>query len=130
MSEQLSEQLKLHNPCSPGEIIQEVYLKPYNISARELAVKLKVAPSTVSRLLKGEIGLSADMALRISAVLGRSPGSWMNMQKNYALWQAEQSFAVDEFERIDFNVLTRIEEEDVDLNTLEDKEKGSLPEAV
>ncbi|MEM8504013.1 MAG: hypothetical protein AAF716_12770 [Cyanobacteria bacterium P01_D01_bin.1] len=31
------------------------------------------------------------------------------MQKNYALWQAEQSFDASELERVDFSSLTRIE---------------------
>ena len=115
----MEETLKMYDPPSPGEIIQRVYLKPYNISGRELATKLKVSPSTVSRLLKAEIGLSADMALRISAVLGRSPGSWMNMQKIYALWQAEQSFDASELERIDFSLLKRIEDKDIDLDEVE-----------
>lgn len=110
----MAERLKMYDPCSPGEIILEEYLKPYNISGRELAKKLKVAPSTVSRLLKAEIGLSADIALRLSIVLGGSPGSWMNMQKNYALWQAEQSFDASELERIDFSSLAQIEEKDMD----------------
>lgn len=118
----MAEKIKMHNPCSPGEIIMEDYLKPYKISGRELAAKLKVSPSTVSRLLKAEIGLSADMALRISTVLGGSPGSWMNMQKNYALWQAEQSFDAGGLERIDFSLLTRIEDEDVDLDEIKSKE--------
>lgn len=124
----MAEQLKMHNPCSPGEIILEEYLKPYSISGRELAAKLKVAPSTVSRLLKSESGLSADMALRLSIVLGGSPGSWMNMQKIYALWQAEQSFDASDLERIDFSSLTRIEDEDVDLEL--ESEKSDLPAEV
>ncbi|MGC1305607.1 MAG: HigA family addiction module antitoxin [Phormidesmis sp.] len=103
----------MHNPPSPGEIIQETYLKPYQISGRELAAKLKVAPSTISRLLKAEIGLSAEMALRLNAVLGGSPEMWMNMQKTYALWQAEQSFDASELERIDFSALAQIEDEDI-----------------
>lgn len=123
----MSEELKMYNPCSLGEIILEEYLKPYSISGRDLAAKLKVAPSTVSRLLKAEIGLSADMALRLSVVLGGSPESWMNMQKNYALWQAEQSFDPSELESINFSVLTRVEEDD--LSELED-EKSDLPAGV
>jgi len=112
----MTEELRMHDPLAPGEIIQEVYLKPYNISGRELAERLKVSPSTVSRLLKKEIGLSADMALRVSVVLGRSPESWMNMQQDYALWQAEQAFDANEFEPVDFTLLTRIEDKDIDLD--------------
>ena len=124
----MTEELKMFNPPSPGEVIQETYLKPYRISGRELAAKLKVAPSTVSRLLKAEIGLSADMALRLNAVLGGSPGMWMNMQRIYALWQAEQSFNTDELERIDFSSLTRIED-DIDSDEAE-REKSDLSAEV
>lgn len=61
-------------------------------------------------------------------MLGGSPGSWMNMQKIYALWQAEQSFDASDLERIDFSSLTRIEDEDVDLEL--ESEKSDLPAEV
>lgn len=126
----MEEELKMFDPPSPGEVIQETYLKPYRISGRELAAKLKVSPSTVSRLLKAEIGLSADMALRLSAVLGGGPGMWMNMQKIYALWQAEQSFDASELERIDFSLLTRIEDEDDDFDEVKDEKSGLSAEVA
>ena len=107
----MAEDLDMYNPCAPGELIQSEYLHPYAISQKELATKLKVAPETVSRLIKAEIDLSADMALRLSVVLGGSPDSWMNMQKNYALWQARMSFNPGELEKVDCNRLPRIEDD-------------------
>jgi len=80
----------MHNPPHPGEFITEVYLKPNNLSGRELALKLRVAASTLSRVLKGTNRVSPEMALRLSVVLGRSPESWLAMQYNYDLWQARQ----------------------------------------
>ncbi|HQZ21517.1 MAG TPA: HigA family addiction module antitoxin [Thermoflexales bacterium] len=82
--------LKMHNPPHPGEFISEVYLDAGEISARELAMKLGVAASTLNRVLKGTSGVSPEMALRLSKALGRSPESWMAMQSNYDLWQARQ----------------------------------------
>lgn len=38
--------MSMYNPPHPGEFISEVYLKPNDISGRELAEKLLVAPST------------------------------------------------------------------------------------
>ena len=35
--------MAMHNPPHPGEFITEVYLKPNNLSGRELASKLGVA---------------------------------------------------------------------------------------
>lgn len=83
--------MAMHNPPHPGEFITEVYLEPNGISGRELAVKLDVAASTLSRVLKGLSGISPEMALRLSKALGRSPESWLAMQYNYDLWQAKQS---------------------------------------
>lgn len=83
--------MAMHNPPHPGEFITEVYLEPNNLSGRELAMKLGVAPSTLSRILKGLSGISPEMALRLSKALGRSAESWLAMQYNYDLWQAKQS---------------------------------------
>jgi addiction module HigA family antidote len=83
--------MAMYNPPHPGEFITEVYLEPNGLSGRELALKLGVAASTLSRVLKGSSGLSPEMALRLSKALGRSPESWLAMQYSYDLWQAKQS---------------------------------------
>ena len=83
--------MAMHNPPHPGEFITEVYLEPNHISGRELASKLGVAPSTLSRVLKGTNRVSPEMALRLSKALGRSPESWLAMQYNHDLWQARKS---------------------------------------
>ena len=82
--------MTMHNPPHPGEFIIEVYLQPYGISARELARRLDVAPSTLSRILKGSSRVTPDMALRLSKALGRSPESWLAMQDAHDLWVARQ----------------------------------------
>ena len=82
--------MNMHNPPHPGEFIQEVYLAPNDLSARELSAKLGVAASTLHRILNGASGISPEMALRLSKALGRSPESWLAMQDNHDLWQAKQ----------------------------------------
>jgi len=93
--------MAMHNPPHPGEFITEVYLEPNGISGRELAAKLAVSPSTLSRILKGSSGVSPEMALRLSKALGRSPESWLAMQFNYDLWQARQ--------RVDLKSVTKVQ---------------------
>ena len=83
--------MTMYNPPHPGEFITAVYLEPYGVSGRELAYRLDVAPSTLSRILKGQSRVTPDMALRLSKVLGRSPESWLAMQGGYNLWLARQS---------------------------------------
>lgn len=80
----------MHNPPHPGEFISDVYLEPFQISGRELAQMLHVAPSTLSRILSGMSRVTPEMALRLSKALGRSPESWLAMQGAHDLWQARK----------------------------------------
>ena len=92
--------MSMYNPPHPGEFIREVYLEPLGISYRTVAAKLKAAPSTFNRLIKGQSNISSEMALRLSKTLGRSPESWLIMQNNYNLWQARQTINLDEVEEL------------------------------
>jgi len=92
--------MNMHNPPHPGEFIREVYLEPFGISYRTVASKLKVAPSTFNRLIKGQSNISSEMALRLSKTLGRTAESWLIMQNNYDLWQAKQRINLEEVENL------------------------------
>ncbi|GJI89322.1 HigA family addiction module antitoxin [Duganella hordei] len=81
--------MEMHNPLHPGEFILEVYLRPQKLSGRQCAEKLGVAPSTLNRILNGRGRVTAAMAQRLSAGLGRSPESWLAMQEMYDRWQAK-----------------------------------------
>jgi len=94
--------MAMHNPPHPGEFIQQVYLDPFGITGRQLSSKLAVTPSTLNRLLQGKSGVSPEMALRLSKVLGRSPESWLAMQANHDLWQAKQSVNLNAVQKIEF----------------------------
>ena len=89
--------MKMYNPPHPGEFIKEVYLDELKITEREVAQKLKVAPSTLNRLIKGKTSLTPEMALRLSITLGRTPESWLSMQDNYSLWMAKKELNLEEF---------------------------------
>lgn len=82
--------MAMHNPPHPGEFLAAAYLEPNGISARELADKLQVSPSTLHRVLTGKSGVSPEMALRLSKALGRSPESWLALQHAYDLWQVRR----------------------------------------
>jgi addiction module HigA family antidote len=82
--------MAMYNPPHPGEFITDIYLEPNGISGRELAAKLDVAASTLSRILKGTSRITPEMALRLAKAIGRSPESWLAMQDNHDLWVARQ----------------------------------------
>jgi antitoxin HigA-1 len=92
----------MHNPPHPGEFIRSVYMEPFGISVRKLATRLAVSPSTLSRLLRGDSGVSPEMALRLSRVIGRSPESWLALQDAHDLWQARGNVDVDELQPFNF----------------------------
>ena len=95
--------MTMHNPPHPGEFIRDVYLTPFDISSRQLASCLKVSPSTLSRLLKGDSGVSPEMSLRLSRVLGRTPESWLAMQDRHDLWLARNTVNLDDIQPLDFD---------------------------
>lgn len=78
----------MHNPAHPGEVLRE-YL-PENLAVTEAAKRLGVTRQTLSALLNGRSGVSAEMALRLEAALGTSAEMWLEMQTGYDLWQARQ----------------------------------------
>jgi antitoxin HigA-1 len=82
--------MAMHNPPHPGEFITNIYLEPNGISGRELAAKLDVAASILSRILKGTSRITPEMALRLSKAVGRIPESWLLLQDNHDLRVARQ----------------------------------------
>jgi addiction module HigA family antidote len=79
--------MRMHNPAHPGEILRE---QMGTMSVTKLAGHLGISRVTLSRLLNGTSGISAEMALKLSEALGTSPELWLNLQTQYDLWQASR----------------------------------------
>jgi antitoxin HigA-1 len=94
--------MRMYNPPHPGEVIDGIYLEPFDVSIRTMAAQLGVSPSTFGRVVSGKNAVSPDMAIRLSKVLGRSPQSWLQMQANYDLWTAQQQNPHDELIAYEF----------------------------
>jgi addiction module HigA family antidote len=79
--------MTMYNPAHPCEILRE-YLGtvPVGVAAK----KLRVARSTLSRLLNGRASFTASMALRLSDAFGTEPGMWLDLQQQCDLWRAAQ----------------------------------------
>lgn len=78
-------------PSHPGCILKEDYLKPLSVSVTDMALKLGVSRKTISKIINEKGSVTPDMALRLSRAFGTSAELWLNLQKNYDLWQAEHS---------------------------------------
>src|SRR5215212_3077040 len=82
--------MEMHDPPHPGEIIREDCLKPLGLSVTRAAEGLGISRKTLSSILNGHAGISAEMALRLSKAFGSTPETWLGMQMQYDLWQARQ----------------------------------------
>src|SRR5581483_11443953 len=79
--------MAMYNPAHPGRILRH-YVEGNHLSVAEAAERLGVARVSLSRVLHGHAGISAEMAIRIGKTFGTDPGLWVRMQGQYDLWQA------------------------------------------
>ncbi|MDE2993629.1 MAG: HigA family addiction module antitoxin [Chloroflexota bacterium] len=71
-------------PVHPGEILRDE-LDELGMSASALAAALAVPTSRITAILRGERGITADMALRLSRYFGTTPQLWLNLQQSFEL---------------------------------------------
>ncbi len=95
--------MSMHNPLHPGEFIREIYIKPFELSVRKVAISLDVSPSTLNRILNGDSNVSPEMALRLSKALGRTAESWLTMQDHFDLWQAKKKVNLKMVKKLKLN---------------------------
>lgn len=86
--------ITLANPSHPGEVLDELFLQPLDMSAGALAKRLDVPRTRIERLVKGETALTADTALRLSAFFGNTAEFWINLQRVYDLAAARKNVDV------------------------------------
>jgi antitoxin HigA-1 len=82
--------MPMFNPPHPGEILREDCLAPLALSVTDAAKNLGVSRQSLSELLNGRTGVSADMALRLEKAGLGSAESWLRNQMSYDLWQAKK----------------------------------------
>jgi addiction module HigA family antidote len=82
--------MEMHNPAHPGEIIREDCIKPLALSVTAAAKGLGVSRQSLTELLSGRTGVSAEMAIRLEKAGWSTAGAWLRMQAQYDLWQARQ----------------------------------------
>ena len=79
----------------PGEPIRES-MDDVGWNVTETAARLGCESGTLSRLLNGKAGVSANMALSLEDIGRGTAGNWMRMQASYELAQARRDGAAAE----------------------------------
>ena len=80
-------------PTHPGEMLLEEFLKPMNLSQRDLANGIQVPYQRVNELINGKRGVTPGTALRLAKYFGNTPAFWMNLQLRWDLYHAQQTEA-------------------------------------
>jgi len=73
---------KLKN-THPGEILQEEFLLPLEISAYKLSKDIGIPQTRISSIIKGKRRITADTALRLSKYFGNSAKFWLGLQDDF-----------------------------------------------
>jgi addiction module HigA family antidote len=93
--EQEREEFELFGPPHPGEILREEVLPRLRLSRKDLAGKLKISMSSVSRLLNGRRRLTRELAVRLARVSGTSPLYWLVLQAHHDAWVLDHAAGDD-----------------------------------
>ncbi len=82
--------IQLHRSFAvhPGVWLREEIVEPTGLNVTELADHMDVARQSMSKLLNGRQGLSADMAIRFEKAFGLSAETLMRMQASHELVEA------------------------------------------
>jgi addiction module HigA family antidote len=72
-------------PLHPGEVLREEFLKPMGLTPYAVAKACGVPRTRLERIVREELGISADSALRLGRFFAIEPEFWLNLQTRYDL---------------------------------------------
>ena len=84
-----------YRQAHPGEHLREDYMPDCGFTVSSLAAALGVSRQSINELLNERRGVSADMALRLGRLFSQSPESWLDLQRDVDLWDAQQAIKDD-----------------------------------
>jgi len=84
---------KLLANITPGEILDEEFLKPMGLTQYRLAKDISVPPRRINEIVKGLRAITADTALRLAKYFGTTPEFWLNLQTHYDLEREQERLA-------------------------------------
>lgn len=72
-------------PVSPGEMLEEEFMKPLLLSRAEAARRMGVPPNRITQIIKGKRAITPETALRLEALFGWPAAYWLRNQAEYDL---------------------------------------------
>ena len=78
---------------SPGEMLEEEFLKPMGISQNQLALHTSLPSSRINGIIRGKRAITPETALRLARFFNNSPEFWLNLQQLHDLSKARSALA-------------------------------------
>ncbi len=82
-------------PLHPGEVLREEFMKPMALTAYRLGKACGVPRTRIERIVREEVGVTADTALRLGRYFGTSASFWLGLQDDYDIETTRQQIAAD-----------------------------------
>ena len=82
--------MPMKNPVHPGQIVQSACLEPLGLSVAAGAKILGVTRQALTKIVSGESGINAEMAIRLTKAFGSTEETWLGMQIAYDLAAARK----------------------------------------
>src|SRR3990167_219234 len=86
-------------PVSPGEMLDEEFLKPLGLTKYRLAKDIGVPAQRIGDIVAGKRAITADTDLRLCRYFGLSDGWWLRAQAAYDTAIAREALS-EELSRI------------------------------
>ena len=77
-------------PTSPGEILDEEFLKPLGLTQKQLADHIGCDVKVINRIVNNRSSVSAEMAVKLASAFRNSPEFWLNAQQAVDVFKARQ----------------------------------------
>jgi addiction module HigA family antidote len=70
-------------PLHPGEVLREEFMAPLGLTAYRVAKACRIPRTRIERVVREEVGITADTALRLGRLFGTSAEFWLTLQARH-----------------------------------------------
>ena len=81
---------KKRKPTSPGEILDEEFLKPLKLTQKQLADHIVCDVKVINRIINNRTSITVPIALKLASAFQTTPEFWLNAQRIMDLYEATE----------------------------------------
>ena len=75
-------------PIHPGEVLNKEFMEPLGMTVMDLGMPTNWPETEIEKLVKCQLRICADLAIRLAIHLNTTTEFWMNLQSTYDLRKA------------------------------------------